>query len=470
MHVKFIHDYKQPNRTGYQNLSHFLVFKSREIRLSNVDYKRAGTQVVANISEAISKRSIRLVNQYVWAEYDMVRMQLHVIVPPDKATTFHSLLTYQFSSSSKGKFSTAVLWAVALPVDMPQSLPHLHFPFPITINVTPTTPSSHIHCVYFGKNSACLCIQNPYVHVPDNPSIFITVVALASLKKIDLHIPMTAKAPEEFLRSCHVMFEAFEDYLVLWLPGHFLHFLDLANQVHAPCLGPAVVGDDASPLATRWRNNSPWAMPPPLVAPLLPLKQPPNEADERRPYALVDCANATVYEFAFDRVSLVSSFESSLSLGDELLACQLIHMACVHVRNNGESDLTKKFLAHMICSNSSHVTAAMLKEFVLGAAYAQLADQFDCAVLKSLSPTALGAQCGLATLAQNPRPSIVVAPIPQFECEGVKMKDTLPNTFDMEQRYTSLPDDRSRTHIKYPTFIHFLFGVDGLGTSFSRKH
>eukprot|EP00727_Mastigamoeba_balamuthi_P005948 m51a1_g1973 hypothetical protein (834) ;mRNA; f:1102551-1105656 len=261
---------------------------------------------------------------------------------------------------------------------------HSASPFPYNVGSgeprLPQLPCARV--VSLEGSSACLCVQHEFPVGPDGepvPAVPVTVCALRSRTRVDFTIPLLRGAADAGqLLATRVVFDTLADYIVVWIPGHYLHLLDL-SELHSASAGVVATGADAA--AQRVGQTA-------VVA--FDMLLPSESSDEgdralQRPpdvvgHAVLDAAKGIVFNYCFDRTHLLKMFEAPRPEMHALL----LHAACIHME---DMELAHQVVMHVLSTNPSNAKVGLFKEFLSGATFSALRFRLPPHILSKLSST-----------------------------------------------------------------------------------
>lgn len=211
-------------------------------------------------------------------------------------------------------------------------------------------PLPSITALELPSGSQCVCIQHGFSD--DAGSTRVTVIELESHLRMDFAVLIPA---DRFLNpgNVRVMFDVFADYLMMYIPGHYLHLLDLSGH-HDPGLG--VVSSTAVTRLPPTRSRAPQT---PFVT-AFGLGPTLTTSSKKRHF--LDVNTGIVYEYSARR----SFFIDACKTKDRYLQEALLHGAATHL---GDTRLAQEMMSTIISENSAGATSQLFKEFILASTY-----------------------------------------------------------------------------------------------------
>lgn len=235
-----------------------------------------------------------------------------------------------------------------------------------------------------GPGTACLCIQHEFdLHDAEDVLVPISVVHLATQTRIDYSIPVPKRATKaKQFGKLRVLFDAVSDYLLVYIPGVYLHLLDL-SLIHNPTAGMAFVGADATPLVPQvLSTDGPDDFY--SIAPF-PLSQ--FGGDDRAQNSFLDLCTGTVYDYGYDRkfvVGLVGNNSNGSST--KVDPAKVLHMALMHMQ---DEEVVEKIIGKVLSTMPELATQSLFKEYILGETFCSLTRTLHPHILSGVPPTAV---------------------------------------------------------------------------------
>ena len=200
------------------------------------------------------------------------------------------------------------------------------------------------------SGSRCVCIQHDFSE--DATSTRVTVIELESHLRMDFTVPIPA---DKFLnpRNVRVMFDVFADYLVMYIPGHYMHLLDVSGH-HDPTLG--IISSSAMSPLPPTRSCTPQT---PFIT-AFGLGPTLTTSSKKRHF--LDLNTGIVYEYKIQK----SFFIEACKTKDKYLQEALLHGAVTHL---GDMRLAEEMMSAIVSKNPTCATPQLFKEFILASTY-----------------------------------------------------------------------------------------------------
>lgn len=276
-----------------------------------------------------------MAKRFLWFQWDMVTQTLHYVYfkPNPKEQTArieYMLRAVTFADDGKPEIQLDVPINVRLSRNPVEDSEYIHIP---CARAVPDT-NFHMEIVRIDPNSSCICFQrfvflaarlfSPGLKisffspsVDDQTRSLNVTVAInqpRSLRK-EYTIPMN-NISVEALTSTRVFFTALDGFLVMFIPGHYLQFVDCASD-HDPCAGLYV-----PELATPLPGIDPVTFPNAFIT---NFETVPNDP-QAMASAIYDCQSDIGYIFSIDEDALAKIFEKPSPEAH----IQAVHMAICH--------------------------------------------------------------------------------------------------------------------------------------------
>lgn len=207
----------------------------------------------------------------------------------------------------------------------------------------------YLHCVTLRTGAVCLCYQHPIIH----SFIEIDVFLLQNKTKISFTIPISPNNEQQKFNhtTLRVFFSSLGDMLLIYLPGHYVHFVDCSHD-GSIIPGTSFTGEILAPFEPfqLTENDFPVLVPydayPKGQKPLL-------LSPDTNGHCFVDITTGTTYEYTFNREMIWKVYDMNFS--DKDLSIQLLHIAMIHLR---DEELVGKVMHNILLSNSGNSTVA----------------------------------------------------------------------------------------------------------------
>ena len=211
-------------------------------------------------------------------------------------------------------------------------------------------PLPSVSALELPSGSRCVCVQHDFSE--DATSARVTVVELESHLRMDYTVPIPT---DKFLspRNVRVMFDIFADYVVMYVPGHHMHFLDVSGH-HDPALG--IISSTASSPLPQTRSQTPQT---PFIT-AFGLGPTLTTSSKKRHF--LDVNTGIVYEYKIRK----SFFVEACKTKDKYLQEALLHGAVTHL---GDVRLAEEMMSAIVSKNPACATPQLFKEYILASTY-----------------------------------------------------------------------------------------------------
>eukprot|EP01087_Luapelamoeba_hula_P023032 TRINITY_DN8408_c0_g2_i1.p1 TRINITY_DN8408_c0_g2~~TRINITY_DN8408_c0_g2_i1.p1 ORF type:complete len:1045 (-),score=124.78 TRINITY_DN8408_c0_g2_i1:36-2840(-) len=242
--------------------------------------------------------------------------------------------------------------------------------------------SENLRIVQMGANGACLCQQHSAeVTGPSSSTsnIKVTIYVLHHRLKLKISIPIQTFAPVESaeakITNTRVLFDSIGDMLLIYVPGHYLQFIDCGEE-HDPCpslqfsgykfatllpLQQRVDKSEASPAGVE-KETGYQSLPCALSIDTMITS---TSQSDLRGHTLLDAKNGIIYEYTLSREAVVKVFDSNAP-EQHVYA---LHLATVHMK---DAELVDKIMRYMCTKRPDMLTRALLKEYLVGTPYQEI--------------------------------------------------------------------------------------------------
>lgn len=387
--------------------SYFLVTTlSQSIVVYNIQARVKKSLVTTTVHEETTiyrqpRKETLIINEHIWSKYDPETKLLHFIPRPKggKLKDSLSICTLVRVPMGDTRFRASGEWKMSQCFAVPQSLTtnpawDMESPFPYvpphyqqvgspsSATVAPLPSVSVV--TLSGPNSACLCIQHEFdMRDADDVLVPISVVHLATQTRIDYSIPVPKRATKsKQFGKLRVLFDTAADYLIVYIPGVFLHLLDL-SLIHNPTAGLSFVGIDATPLCPQVSGaEGPDDFY--SIAPF-PLSYCHCDEDDSTQKSFLDLSTGMVYDYSYDRKFIVGLVGGKAGI-KKVDPIKVMHMALVHLRDD---EIVERIIAKMLSSPSELVPPGLFKEYILGETFCTMKRVLPPNVLSGVPPTAI---------------------------------------------------------------------------------
>jgi len=159
--------------------------------------------------------------------------------------------------------------------------------------------------------------------------------------------------PSKDPQSQRLFFSSLNDYLMVFLPGHFLHLLNCSPE-REPCHHIILQGDAVPKFSADVSCDEP---------PVLSyLNKEISTSLQTGPY-MFDSRSGNAYKYSFDKAALADLFARTHMPSTRLA---ILHLAVIHLR---DSSLIKKIFEHLSHDPASPECLDLLREYLVGSTY-----------------------------------------------------------------------------------------------------
>ncbi|XP_078676801.1 gamma-secretase-activating protein-like [Branchiostoma floridae x Branchiostoma belcheri] len=365
--VQFLHGKGQGDTTSKESHMLFLIHKELiglyHMKLSRVGY--SGMEMCGQPrTEVLAKR-------FQWAQWDHQRQRLYYLSQKKKNSS--SKLTFTCMQFYE-KHPPEVMMEVQLPINLPpeaSKAPSTYEHLPLCNKVT----DQKLRCevIALPGGSLCICYQHPII-TPDEQHgqeedigeydvVDIEYSVFMLHRATVLHCCMPGFARLEAV-SIKLHFFPFNDYILVFSPGHLLHLLNVAAEFE-PCHHIVWHGQGVPNLPSASTDG-------PSLTTFL---------RERTGLCVYDCGQDVAYRVSVSKDGLADVF-AECYLPSTRLA--IMHYAAVHHK---DSSLSKLLVSKMCNDIGSPEVSGLLTEFLVGTTYNAMRRQLDMRILPLLQFT-----------------------------------------------------------------------------------
>ena len=173
--------------------------------------------------------------------------------------------------------------------------------------------------------------------------------------KLTFRFPVpVAHTPE--LENTHLHFSSIADMLLVYMPGHYIRFIDCGTD-HEPCDSLAFSGSEFATLLPGQADDGSTVVVTPFDLHYRMVETLPAFPDLRGKM-LLDCARGIIYEYTIEREALIALFR----MPKPREHIQAMHMAAIHLQ---DFELVDKIMMLLASSHPDNITPELLKEFLV---------------------------------------------------------------------------------------------------------
>ncbi|XP_068719795.1 gamma-secretase-activating protein-like isoform X2 [Montipora capricornis] len=172
----------------------------------------------------------------------------------------------------------------------------------------------------------------------------------------------TVRPRREDLENYRIFFSSLNDYVMVFLPGHFMHLLN-CNPERQPCHHIILQGD----AVPKFPSSKASFCEPRL---LLYLNKEISTSLQTGPY-IYDCSTNAAYKYSFNKATLAELFAKTHMPSTRLA---ILHLAVIHLRDSG---LIKKIFEHLSHDPASPECLDLLREYLVGSTYGTLRRELE---------------------------------------------------------------------------------------------
>ena len=385
--------------------SYFLVTTlSQSLTVYNVQIRVKKSLVTSSVHEETTvykspRKETLIAGDHVWSKYEPKAKLLYYITRPSggKAKDAPTAYTLMRVPMHETRFRANAEWKMSQCFTVPHSVatnpcwdaesPFPYTPQPHLESLSAVAPLPSVSVVTLrSPGSACLCIQHEFdLRDAENVLVPISVVHLATQTRIDYSIPVSKRATKaKQFGKLRVLFDTVSDYLLVYIPGVFLHLLDL-SLIHNPTAGMSFEGVDATP-----------------IGPQVPGAEGPGEFYSIAPFPLsysgdggngaqksfLDLRTGMIYDYSYDRKFIVGLVGGKGCGAGKVDPEKVLHMAMIHMQDD---EVVERIITKILSSPSSTELAspALFKEYILGETYRSVKKLLSPSILSGVPPTAI---------------------------------------------------------------------------------
>ncbi|CAH3115558.1 unnamed protein product [Porites lobata] len=164
----------------------------------------------------------------------------------------------------------------------------------------------------------------------------------------------TVTLPTTDLQNYRLFFSSLNDYLMVFLPGRFMHLLNCSPE-REPCHHIILQGDAVPKLSSTDVSSDEPRL-------LLYLNKEISTSLQTGPY-IFDSMSGNAYKYNFDKAALADLFARTHMPSTRLA---ILHLAVIHLR---DSNLIKKIFEHLSHDPASPECLDLLREYLVGSTY-----------------------------------------------------------------------------------------------------
>ncbi|XP_074619481.1 gamma-secretase-activating protein-like isoform X2 [Acropora palmata] len=319
-------------------------------------------------------RTQQVTDEFKWAQWDSQHQRLYVVYAKVKSTDVdaddkedvnHDLIfaAYQF----KERGSHVRVLKFPLPFSDMNLFPKTSIPVYLNADapLTQTVAEKHFNMQVVsvpGKGSFYVCLQHPLsIGTPQSPSGHPDQLCQLEYSVYVLHhgclmncVLPNVKPKLEDLENYRIFFSSLNDYVMVFLPGHFMHLLNCSPE-RQPCHHIILQGDAVPSFPSSKQSCGE----PRLV---LYLNKETSTSLQTGPY-IYDCSTSRAYKYSFNKAALADLFARTHMPSTRLA---ILHLALIHLR---DSSLIKKIFVHLSHDPASSECLDLLREYLVGSTY-----------------------------------------------------------------------------------------------------
>ena len=383
--------------------SYFLVTTlSQSLTVYNVQIRVKKSLVTSSIHEETTiyktpRKETLIAGEHVWSKYDPKTKLLYYIMrlkggKSKDVPTAYALMRVPMNDT---RFRANAEWKMSQCFTVPQSVTtnpcwDTESPFPYTPqrcleSLSAVAPLPSVSVVTLNSlSSACLCIQHEFdMRDAENVLVPISIVHLATQTRIDYSIPVSKRATKaKQFGKLRVLFDSVSDYLLIYIPGVFLHLLDLSH-IHNPTAGLSFEGVDATPIGPQ----VPDAEGPDefySIAPF-PLSYSGDESNGAQ-NSFLDLRTGMIYDYSYDRKFIVGLVGGKGGSAAKVDPVKVLHMAMIHMQDD---EVVERIVTKILSLSTELASPSLFKEYILGETYCSVKSSLPSNILSGVPPTAI---------------------------------------------------------------------------------
>ena len=249
------------------------------------------------------------------------------------------------------------------------------YPLPYAIGAINERPPPPLPCITTVvlpiSQSICVCVQHELdARNPDCYFIPVSIVPVSLQSRIDYSIPIPRDTTNA--ENIRVLFGNIADFLMIFIPGTYLHLLDISSN-HNPGAGVILTGEDTmSFVAKIGKAESRWKGAPLALLNLTYYDKRASGIKQMLKHTFLDMRTGVICEFSFDKKSILKLIEIGVSFP------KILHIAMLHVRDD---ELVDYVVRKVLEGPSRFITPDFFKEYIIGQTFLSLKRHFPHKVL-----------------------------------------------------------------------------------------
>lgn len=374
-----------PVSSSLSVMSYFLhTISSHSVTLYTVVSRRKSSQTALySISNSPTKARV-VCNEFLWSKYVESTKVFHCLfVVNDKKSGKGVRCRYKsvFLGSSQPRVLSDHVFSLCFTLTMRFNTFDECLPLPYVLRdssrqhrrpIPRRAALPSITLVTLESGVSCLCIQ----HEAADNSVPISVIDLDLKTRIDFSIPVSQF--EQDIKSLRVLFVAFYDYLLIYIPGVYLHMLDVSSK-HNPGAGLIFTKSNSNTDNDDDERTAPLPSPSKDVFPAVGALSFKGFSRHRM---IVDTRTGEVIEYGINSEGISKLVDERYM--DSSFLCKIVHAARLHFRDDA---LVSDAITKMLKEHPRQTTVELLKEYVLGETYYKLRDELPPELIQGVPPT-----------------------------------------------------------------------------------
>ncbi|XP_020618690.1 protein pigeon-like isoform X2 [Orbicella faveolata] len=317
-------------------------------------------------------RTQQVADEFLWAQWDSLNQRLYLVYTRNKSLScdvdeeqdVRSDLMFEAYQFNERSTHVKVL-KFPLPFhDVDLSSP-TSYPEYLDVALAQTVSEKHVNIQVVtlpGKGSFYICLQHP-IAADETKSSSGESAKLSTQLEYSVYVlhhgflmncVLPTVRPSKDLQNYRLFFSSLNDYLMVFLPGCFLHLLNCSTELE-PCHHIILQGD----AVPKFSSHDSGPDEPRL---LLYLNRELSTSVQTGTY-IFDSTSGNAFKYNFDKAALADLFARTHMPSTRLA---ILHLAVIHLR---DSNLIKKIFEHLSHDPASPECLDILQEYLVGATY-----------------------------------------------------------------------------------------------------
>ncbi|KAJ7377148.1 hypothetical protein OS493_030745 [Desmophyllum pertusum] len=325
--------------------SHMLFLHHKEaIGLYHIPMARFGDKGMIMSGQP---RTQQVTDEFIWAQWDSQNQRLYLVYPKyqsvsseldDEQDVKPDLMFAAYQFNERSTHVKVLKFPLPFPdVDLFAKTSHPEY---LDLALAQTVSERHVNIQVVtlpGKGSFYICLQHPIA---------------GDTKESKRTSGESAEPSSQLEYSIYALHH--DDYLMVFLPGHFLHLLNCSTE-REPCHHIILQGDAVPKFSSDdCVPNEPRM--------LLYLNKELSTTLQTGPY-MFDSISGNAFKYSFDKAALADLFGRTHMPSTRLA---ILHLAVIHLR---DLNLIKKIFEHLSHDPASPECLDLLQEYLVGATY-----------------------------------------------------------------------------------------------------